>query len=436
MKYSQFNSILPYEDKFILHNTFTNHAIVLDPVLKDLIEAARREGLEGLEEVHPGLYDALVKQDFILDPSIDEVEKVKKVREAVDFSETNYHLTINPTMNCNFKCWYCYETHIKASRMNEEISERVNKFLSTQILHNEKLEHFVLSWFGGEPLLYYDDIVLPIIQHFNKVTAERKIDVAINFTSNGFLITDEMIQSFKDNKVNSLQITLDGYGPEHDKVRYVSKTRGSYEKIMENILKLVRAQIYIRMRINFTAVNITTAHNIIDDIAVLTNEERQYLGVDFHRVWQDTDDGSNDWMFEKQMDTFRKAGFLVASNMAMNNVRDSCYADKKNSAVINYNGDVFKCTARDFTTAKRAGYIDENGELIWENDSLNKRMDAKFKNRPCLSCRLLPVCNGGCSQHAVENVEVNGEYCVHQYDEKRKDQVVLDKIKGLIAATS
>ena len=237
MKYSQFNSILPYEDKYILHNTFTNHAIVLDPLLKDLIEAAKHEGVDGLNEVHPALYDALCKQDFLIDIATDEVEKVKKVRDAVDFAEDAYHLTINPTMNCNFKCWYCYETHIKASRMNEEISDRVNRFLSTQFEQNQKLQHFVLSWFGGEPLLYYDDIVLPIIQHFNKVAGERKIDTAINFTSNGFLITDEMVQSFKDNKVNSLQITLDGYGPEHDKVRFVSKTRGSYEKIIENILK-------------------------------------------------------------------------------------------------------------------------------------------------------------------------------------------------------
>lgn len=436
MKYSQFNSLLPYEDKFILHNTFTNHAIVLDPLLKDLIEAAKHEGVDGLSEVHPTLYDVLCKQDFLLDNSIDEVEKVKKLRDAVDFAENSYHLTINPTMNCNFKCWYCYETHIKASRMNEEISERVNKFLTTQMEKNDKLQHFVLSWFGGEPLLYYDDIVLPIIRHFNKLSEARKIDTAINFTSNGFLITDEMVSSFKENKVNSLQITLDGYGPEHDKVRYVSKTRGSYEKIIGNVLKLVRAQIYVRLRVNFTSVNIVSAHNIIDDIQVLTDQERQYLGVDFHRVWQDTDDGSNDWIFEKQIDLFRKAGFIVASNMAMNNVRDSCYADKKNSAVINYNGDVFKCTARDFTTFRRDGYIDETGELVWENDSLNKRMNAKFKNRPCLSCRLLPVCNGGCSQHAVENVEANGEYCVHQYDEKKKDQVVLEKIKGLLAVTS
>jgi uncharacterized protein len=107
--------------------------------------------------------------------------------------------------------------------------------------------------------------------------------------------------------------------------------------------------------------------------------------------------------------------------------------------VINYNGDVFKCTARDFTTKRRDGFIDENGELVWENDSLNKRMNAKFKNKPCLKCRLLPVCNGGCSQHAIENIDENGEageYCVHEFDESRKDQVVFDKIKVLMGITS
>src|SRR6185369_13656814 len=136
MKYSQFNSILPHEGNYVLHNTFTNHAIVLNPLLKDLIESAKHEGVDGLNEVHPALYEALCKRDFFVDESVDEVEKVKKVRDLVDFAENSYHLTINPTMNCNFKCWYCYETHIKASRMNEEISNRVNKFLTTQLLKN------------------------------------------------------------------------------------------------------------------------------------------------------------------------------------------------------------------------------------------------------------------------------------------------------------
>lgn len=432
MKYSQFNSIVPYEDKYVLYNTLTNSAIVLDPLLKDLLGAARIEGVDNLEDIHPSFFQALKHQEFLINDDINEVDKVKEIRNEVDYRQDSYHLTINPTMNCNFKCWYCYETHVKASRMNEEIIERVNKFLSFQMEKNDKLKSFTLSWFGGEPLLYYDDIVLPIIKHFNTVSAGKQIQTGTNFTSNGFLVNEKMLNSFVETNVSSLQITLDGYGADHDKVRYVTETRGSYKKIIENILMMVKRKIFIRLRINFTGLNIKNVHRIIYDIISLSPEEREYILIDFHRVWQD--DGNNDdsQLVQYQIDEFRNAGFNVSSNASMNNVRESCYADKLNSAVINYNGDVFKCTARDFTTFKRDGFISDEGEIIWENGRLEKRMDAKFKNKPCLSCRLLPVCNGGCSQHAVENVDAEGEYCVFNFDEERKNEVINQKVKELL----
>ena len=60
-------------------------------------------------------------------------------------------------------------------------------------------------------------------------------------------------------------------------------------------------------------------------------------------------------------------------------------------------------------------FLSEDGELIWENGNLKKRMDAKFKNPPCLKCRIMPLCNGGCSQHAIENS--GSDYCIFNGDE-------------------
>lgn len=99
-------------------------------------------------------------------------------------------------------------------------------------------------------------------------------------------------------------------------------------------------------------------------------------------------------------------GFNVSVKYAPNNVKEFCYADKRNSAVINYNGDIYKCTARDFKRENRLGYITEEGQLIWENNSLENRMNSKFKNKPCLLCSILPICNGGCTQHALEHLQI------------------------------
>ena len=133
---------------------------------------------------------------------------------------------------------------------------------------------------------------------------------------------------------------------------------------------------------------------------------------------------------EDNIEKLRNEGINV-KYLAPDNVKDSCYADKRNSAVINYNGDIFKCTARDFTTVKRAGYLSEEGDLIWENNYLERRMNAKFQNKPCLSCRLMPICNGGCSQHAMEALG-GDDYCVYFGDENEKDKVVKSKIDEIV----
>ncbi len=91
------------------------------------------------------------------------------------------------------------------------------------------------------------------------------------------------------------------------------------------------------------------------------------------------------------------------SNTSVNNVVESCYADKRHSVTINYNANIYKCTARDFTKENRAGYINSEGELVWEDNYLERRMNSKFKNKPCQTCRILPLCGGSCSQHAMEN---------------------------------
>ncbi len=45
--------------------------------------------------------------------------------------------------------------------------------------------------------------------------------------------------------------------------------------------------------------------------------------------------------------------------------------------MINYNGDVFKCNARDFTSKTRNGVL-ADGAIEW-NDTFEQRMNIKLK---------------------------------------------------------
>lgn len=432
VKYSQFNSILFYEqNKYALFNTMTQRVIFLVPELKELLQAGINEGIENLKSYHPSFFEYLVKKEFIVDNDINEVEKVQELSRSVDNNEEEFILIINPTMNCNFKCWYCYETHIKKSRLDDANLTRINKFID-KVSNDAKIKQFSLSLFGGEPLLYFERTVIPIVDHFIEKCSDKGISYDVSFTTNGYLIDQAFIDYFNRKGVKcNLQITLDGHREDHDTVRYVNEKKGSYDKIVENIHLLVQNHFPVRVRINYTDKNIHSSGKIIEDFSGLSKELKDmYLAFDFHRVWQNADGENVETELKAVMGSLRENSFFTQTNATINSVVNSCYADKKNSVTINYNGDIFKCTARDFKTENRMGFLDDNGNLVWENNSLENRMNIKFQNKPCLSCRLLPVCNGGCSQAAVENL--GQDYCVYNGDDSEKDRVIRGHIDNIV----
>ncbi len=119
-KNSQFNVFFYHEDKMVGYNGFTDEFLLLNPELYAIYDAiSKTNDWLDLKEVHPDFFNHLLETGFIVSEQTNEVEKVKNVvREAEQEQEKSYILTINPTMNCNFKCWYCYETHIKASKIS------------------------------------------------------------------------------------------------------------------------------------------------------------------------------------------------------------------------------------------------------------------------------------------------------------------------------
>ncbi|THU40334.1 radical SAM protein [Niastella caeni] len=435
MKFSQFNAIIPHSGKFALYNSFTQKVIFLEETLKDILQAALNENIDALNEVHPTFYNYLIKQEFIIENNIDEVDKVKKLVKKYDENTDSFLLTINPSMNCNFKCWYCYETHVKNSRLNAEMIKKINLFIN-KTANKEGIKVFTLSFFGGEPLLYFKKEVIPIIDTYVDACRANGLKPSIYFTTNGYLINDEFIAYFKNKGIScGFQITLDGYKEQHDLVRFVSANKGSYEEIIKNVKLLISNNFPVRLRINYTDKNIIGTHKIADEFNDLPKDIKQRnLLMDYQRVWQDDKIDNTFDVIDDNINKITDAGVNVTSTYSPNNVKNSCYADKRNSAVINYNGDLFKCTARDFTTIKRAGYLSDDGTLVWENNYLERRMSAKFNNKPCLSCKIMPLCNGGCSQHAMEHLASGLDYCVHHGDENKKMQIVKTKVDEIIEA--
>lgn len=421
MKISKYNNFVNYQSKIVGYNALSNSFILLEDDLYELYKAAKNENsIEEFEKIHPEFYKFMISKGFFVQKDKDELKEAIALSREIDNDDSFFDLFINPTMNCNFKCWYCYETHISNSKMSITLIENVIKFVHNIIKENSNLKTFYLSWFGGEPLLQYKDVVLPLLKQICEICDDNKIKFNSGFTTNGLILNQNMIDNFKKYKVDQLQITLDGIKPLHDKIRYISKNKGSYDKIIQNIILLAKNQIEVIVRINCTEETLKGIDSIMESFTRLDKSTKKFINFTFHRVWQIED--SLDDSVSHYIDKYNGKDFSV-TGVALDAFRDSCYADKKNQALINYDGNVFKCSARDFVPKNKDGILSDDGKIVW-NEKFDKRMNSKFNNKPCRECSVLPLCGGGCTQIAME--KENKEYCVYDFDETKKEKLVLD----------
>jgi len=398
-KNSNFNYFIVYKDHIIGMNLITKKPFILSESNSHLYYRYK-DDLSKLENENIYLYKALRKLGVIVNNKLNEIELVKMINHTIVFNNSDYILTINPTLNCNFSCWYCYEGHPK-EKMSSKTIESIEKYLFN-IVKCATTKKLQLDWFGGEPLLCFSKILYPLTHKVKTMAHENNVQFESAITTNGYLIEEQMIPMFNEISLKSFQITLDGCKDLHNNIRKHNNTLPTYDKIIKNINLLCEhiPEPKLDLRINYTPEVLSSIGQIINDFPI---QNRDKISISFQKVWQiknhDFDDIAE---LEKLKDLFIEAGFKWG-NTYFKNKYYSCYADLKNQAVINYDGRVFKCTARDFETTPSDGFLDDDGEIHWNEELLHKRMaKSTFDNRNCLDCNLLPACLGPCSQKIIE----------------------------------
>lgn len=408
MKQSIYNTNIQATSKSaVIYNALTDNSLIYKSEGVDLAD---------FSTLPKSLYDKLVEGGFLVEDNVDEYKEFIDFALMIEHDDSMFHLLINPTLNCNFNCWYCYETHFN-SKMSEDIIDRIYKLINNIYSEGKNL---VISFFGGEPLLYYDNVMLPILSYAYKKSQYYKCSFSANMTSNGFLLNKDRIQELVCLGFDCAQITLDGNKEIHNKTRFRFDGDDTFSTIVSNIKLLVKNGISVTLRINSTKENLESLSDIPISFSDLTEEEKKRIHTDLQIVWQENNRNEIYNNLNQTVDIFNKAGIPTAKM----DFRNFCYADRRNSCLINYNGDLYKCTAIDFSEVRRDGYLSENGELIWENDSVEKRMASKFNNPHCRTCRIFPLCHGGCTKQSLSS----NNYCLNNFNDEEKDNVVINRI--------
>lgn len=395
-KESYYNHEIQDNKGVLFYNSLTDSYIILSENVFEQFDSCRNN-LDEFKKERPAVYQNLYDNGFIVPTDFDEIQHYRNIIWKRRYTTNSYNVIINPTMDCNLNCWYCYESHEKGSEMT---SETVSHILS-HIKNQYNQEHFKLltiSFFGGEPLLK-PTVVEQILTEIKQFTTSEGIVLQVMFTTNGSLIGTKMLDLLKEYSVR-FQITIDGDKELHNTVRHykVSK-KGTYDVIIGNLKQIGETleNYTISLRINYKQETLKTIHSIVDDLS-FANKSKMTFSL--HQIWQ----VSNDEICWDDIFSFvsyaRGHGFKV--NILSLNPKDCvCYADNISEVIINYNGDVFKCTARDFTSNKPDGKLLSNGSIEWDIDKLTQRLYTPLPNI-CKECKLLPSCPGICSQHILE----------------------------------
>lgn len=412
-----------------LYNTFTDHAMALSAEVDELINRYKND-VNVIKNIHPTLFENLIRGGFFIEKNIEEWEEVFSQWEKEDCSPQKFTMIINPTLDCNMRCWYCYEQHNKMAYMSDKILQSIKNLIERQT-SNSELKGLNIDFFGGEPLLCYKKQVQPILEKAYNDCLRFKKKLYVSFTTNGFLLTPKIIGEL--NKYAKwgqirIQITLDGNEKLHNKVKCLGGIHPTYKKIVSNIQACVQQNIKVLVRLNYTNENIDSFYDIIEEFEVLSPTDRRNISFAMHKVWQETNNVDLEEREIKLREAFQNANFTVDIPEPLSKIR--CYADRENFIVINYNGDLYKCTAREFLPNSREGVLAENGEIIW-NDRFKKRMILKKCPPICHKCILFPLCHAGCTQYKMETLLKDDE-CPHKYTEMQKKRLLEKKIEHRI----
>lgn len=198
----------------------------------------------------------------------------------------------------------------------------------------------------------------------------------------------------------SFQIPFDGGKTLHNKVKKLKKDCGNaYDRTIEN-LRLLSSSLSnyeVVVRINFSANSFSSLTGLLNDLNFV---DKTKTTLSLHRIWQLNEKEIEKSEVRNFISEANDKGFEVSYfNCATHGV--VCYADKYNEVVINYDGRVFKCTARNFMKEKEEGYLNDDGEIIWDVDKIHSRLSLPLPEI-CKCCSFMPACSRICSQKMLD----------------------------------
>ena len=351
-----------------------------------------------------GLAKYMLDRGFLVPDTTNELNKVRAMYGYQHYRGDRMDLILLASEECNFRCVYCYETYSRGT-MEPWVRQAVVAMAEHQI---KKLRFLNVRWFGGEPLLGLEAI-REIAPRLQVLARENGVGYNSNMTTNGFLLTQEVLVELLSYDVRYFQISLDGGPTDHDCKRGLKGGGSSFQTIYDN-LKAARnlsEQYTILIRINFDKDNLPRIQGLLDilkeDFAGDSRFELLFYPVG---QWG----GANDEQLNVCGRTRYLSRLALAKTSATMGLKPHahlpqmqgltgagvCYAARPHDLLIGADGKIMKCTlALDQQDFNIVGHLKPDGVPDVDPEKIAGWVAPYFEDDDrCKKCFYLPVCQG------------------------------------------
>lgn len=325
----------------------------------------------------------------------------------MDFYQEKYkYLTsvcLNLTDDCNLRCKYCFvnhQPHYMSLQTAKDSADWLANNLSIKkdkgwVVKNTKAH---ITFFGGEPMLLYDEIIIPLVEYIEKKYSDL---FTFGMTTNGTLLNLERIQwLYKHNF--SLLFSIDGNKTTQDINRPCANQQdSSFDKLLQVIPYLLIYYPNITFR---ATIDEDTAKNTFENylfaekagfknIFMIPNARSQWkqeninlLDIEIQKIFAYR---KNQQLFGE---TSINASFIndILQKVENNNIFRCGLGTSSGS--IGYNGDIYGCQEQDSYDNKSIFYIGNiyNGGI---NIDLHKRLLTAYEQSEQNKCEDIGLCD-------------------------------------------
>ncbi len=417
-KLSRFNHYVEVDETHeLIYNSLAQTLSLLEEKEREILNIYRSPEMDrDMVNEEDAIIKKMLLNHFLVPADVDELARFRRRYDQERQKDNHMGLTVLTTMNCNFGCSYCFQGSDKSMLTMDDKTEKAILRLIENM--SDRINSLNITWFGGEPLLSLKTIknlsnqIIPLCDR-------KKIAYYSSVITNGYLLSSEVMEELYLRKVRTVQITLDGSQPVHDKIRYIKNTDiGSYDRILENIQSYCeKFPINTIIRINVDKNNVHSIYSLLDDLSARGLGSKVRVSVYFAPVEASTAACGKIAADTIDMEEFGRIEFGLykyAVSLGLCNISlpyhmvGMCTASRANGLVILPDGELHRCWETVAQQDKRIGQLDILGSPAKNQREEEWKHFSPFNYQECAECPMLPNCAGFCAYRFLYAAEFSG----------------------------